>query len=263
MNTSMCGLAKRNFNILSRAGPNRWLFDIFDNLSIDIVSHPLSIGFFCCQVQVCKQYCRVIGERSMMALSVCPCRLHVRDRWSMKGLISILSCCILFVSVVGCRCWLNVGCWCWLSGVYIGGSSLLWLSGVRCRMLTVGCLVSLSMVLVGSWLSIVCCWLFIVGVDCRSFFPFVGAHLWLSESLNFLQVLLVASLDNAVLTKNYSVFFYYSNLSRKVRRISELIDFYQTFEILYCRNISYRFVCNPLRRKRTTIFFKDSLWIDL
>jgi hypothetical protein len=56
----------------------------------------------------------------------------------------------------------GVGCWCWLSGVSIGGSSLLWLSGVRCRMLTVGCLVSLSMVVVGSWLSSVGCRVLVV-----------------------------------------------------------------------------------------------------
>ncbi len=149
------------------------------------------------RVQVCKRYCRVIGERSMMALSVCPCRLHVRDRWSMKGLISILSCCILFVSVVGC--WLStvgcrvsvlVGCRVYLSVVVPCCGCRI--SVVEC--LTVGCLVPLSMIVVGSWLSIVWCWMLIVGVDCRSFFPFVGAHLWLSESLNFCKSFLLLPL---------------------------------------------------------------------
>ncbi len=62
--------------------------------------------------------------------------------------------------VVGCWCWLLVvgvgcrllvlvvGCWCCFSGVSVGGSCLIWLSVVGCRVLTVDFRVSQSVAVV-------------------------------------------------------------------------------------------------------------------
>ncbi len=51
--------------------------------------------------------------------------------------------------------------YCWLSGVVVGS----WLSGIGCRVLTVGCQMSLSMVVVWTWLSGIGCR--VLAVDCR------------------------------------------------------------------------------------------------
>ncbi len=262
----MCGLAKRNFNILSRAGQNRRLFDIFDKEFVD--RH--------CQSSVVDRLFVVESKFVNDIVAVSVKEVWWRCRSVLVGFMFVTDeawrgcfqpCLVAFyscrLSTAGCQ--VSVLVECWVSGVGVGCRVYLSVVVACC-----GCLVSLSMVVVGSWLSIVWCWLLIVGVDCRSFFPFVGAHLWLSENFNFLQVLLVASLDieqrrfnqkSTLLTDpliemhcidiQYSVFFYYSNLFGKVRRISELIDFYQTFEILYCRNISYGFVCNPCITQKT------------
>jgi hypothetical protein len=63
-----------------------------------------------------------------------------------------------------------------LSVVIVGS----WLSGVGCQMLTADCWMSLSVVVVGFWLSALGCRVFVVDYLFRLLFTFsiVGAQLW-------------------------------------------------------------------------------------
>ncbi len=177
--TWMCGLAKRSFNILSRAGPNRQPFDIFDKEFVDrhwqssvvdrlfVVESKFVNDIVELSVKEVWWRCRSVLEGFMFVTD---------EVW--RGCFQ--PCVVAFYA--GCRCWLaGVGCRCWLSGVGVGQVLLVVVVGCPLYNASFGCL-SLSMVVVGSWLSIVWCWPLIVGFDCRSFFPFVGAQLWLSDS---------------------------------------------------------------------------------
>ncbi len=62
----------------------------------------------------------------------------------------------------------SVGCWLSIVGSGVDVDIRLCLSIV---MFVVGCRVSLSVVIVGTWLSVVGCWLLIVCIDCASVFP--------------------------------------------------------------------------------------------
>ncbi len=129
-----------------------------------------------CRAQVWNRHCHTVDERKAMALSVCRCRLQVCDIWC-------ISTCTTSVRkrIAGWTREKGSNCVCCVF--------LYFLSLVGCWVLVIGCLCWLSVVSVGVYrwsvrcqLSNVECGMKIVGFRCRCY-KVVAVGCWLLTSV--------------------------------------------------------------------------------